>query len=118
MKALKHMALTRKLSTSSLVVLVLGSMLPIVAYAQPGSPASTIDFTSAAPQGFGDRQNSMAWSMIWWNDHLYVGTARSATCVKEATLARYLTHIQYPPQEDDIECTPSPQDLPLQAEIW
>jgi hypothetical protein len=118
MKALKHMALTRKLSTSSLVALALSSMLSIVAYTQPGASASTIDFTSAAPQGFGDRQNSMAWSMIWWKNHLYVGTARSATCVKEATLARYLTYVQYPPQEDDIECTPSPQDLPLQAEIW
>jgi hypothetical protein len=60
----------------------------------------------------------MPWSMIWWKGKLYVGTGRSTQCVQVATEAIYLWYITYPPLEPDIECTPDPLDLPLQAEIW
>ncbi len=76
------------------------------------------DFTEIAPQGFGDRQNSVAWSMQWWNDHLYVGTGRAYACFQAAIQAAYLSYIPYPPNDADLDCAPTPQELPLQAEIW
>jgi hypothetical protein len=33
-------------------------------------------FEYVAPRGFGDRNNSWAQAMFWWNNHLYVGTSR------------------------------------------
>ena len=83
-------------------------------------PLDAANFTLAAPQGFGDRNNSWAWSMQWWNGHLYVGTNRALLCATQASL-NYLfgdDTYPYPPNEPDVECTPDPHDLPLQAEIW
>lgn len=77
------------------------------------------NFQSAAQQGFGDRQNSWAWSMAWWNGHLYVGTNRAHFCADVAAIHLVFPNwIDYPPTDPDIECTPLPEDLPLQAEIW
>jgi hypothetical protein len=84
-----------------------------------GRPLFRDEFTEVAPQGFGDRQNTKAWSMKWWKDQLHVGTARAHTCVQDASLAFRIGGIfQYPREDPDLECTESPQDLPLQAEIW
>jgi len=88
------------------------------AIAQP-PPLLAPDLVEAAPQGFGDRQNSHAWSMAWWNGNLYVGTGRATQCVQQAAIAFYRPDLGgYPPTEPDVECTPDPYDLPLQAEIW
>ncbi|GAB4558298.1 MAG: hypothetical protein Kow0047_03290 [Anaerolineae bacterium] len=85
----------------------------------PGEPLQRGDFFSVAPQGFGDRQNSWAWSMQWWNGRLYVGTNRAWHCAEIAALANLLPgKVTYPPEEPEVECTPDPEDLPLQAEIW
>lgn len=82
-------------------------------------PLAAPDFVEIAPQGFGDRNNSQPWAMIEWNHKIYVGTGRATSCVQQAVLAYYAPELgQYPPKEEDIECTDSPQDLPLQAEIW
>jgi hypothetical protein len=83
-----------------------------------GGELRSRDFDPAAEQGFGDRQNGIPWSMVWWRGKLYVGTARAAQCVQVATLATYFKFIHYPPFEPDIRCTRKPEDLPLQAEIW
>lgn len=63
--------------------------------------------------GFGDRQNSISWSMLWWRGKLYVGTSRAALCLRELGWGR-----EYPPPDPDVECPEDPLDLPLQAEIW
>jgi hypothetical protein len=77
------------------------------------------EFSVVAPQGFGDRQNSWAWSMQWWNGYLYVGTARATACVADAALEYAFPFLDaYPPDDPAVECTPEPEDLPLQAEIW
>jgi hypothetical protein len=89
------------------------------AMAQEGQPAAPGEFDAMVPQGFGDRQNTYAWSMAWWRGKLYVGTGRSTQCVQQATgTLFYPTLVSYPPQDDDVACTPSPQDLSLRAEIW
>lgn len=80
-------------------------------------------------QGFGDRQNSQAWSMAWWpcspmgcqawQNKLYVGTGRAIACMQQATLHYFQPdRWGYPPNDPDISCTPDARDLPLQAEIW
>jgi hypothetical protein len=81
-------------------------------------------FVSAAPQGFGDRQNSWAWSMLWWKDHLYVGTNRAFLCAERAAIVAAfpflgrLPFARFPPDDPELECTGDYNDLPLQAEIW
>ncbi len=101
-------------------------MLALVSV-QPGrtqraASASVVSVDLAAVQGFGDRQNSVAWAMVWWQGKLYVGTGRSTQCVQDATLAYYHPDnpqlYPYPDPDPEIRCTSSPQNLPLQAEIW
>jgi hypothetical protein len=84
------------------------------------SALSRQEFSLAAPQGFGDRQNSWVWAMFWWRGKLYVGTNRSFYCVEQWELHRSISPVlfPYPPQDPDVACTPAPADLPLQAEIW
>ncbi|MGH7046875.1 MAG: hypothetical protein ACREE2_10885 [Stellaceae bacterium] len=86
------------------------------------------DFRQAAPRGFGDRDNSWPESMVWWRDHLYVGTSRETVCTSVFALwdAAALnlgldfadTYIPYPPADPDLSCAPDGADLSLQAEIW
>ena len=78
------------------------------------------EITKSALQGFGDRHNSQAWSMAWWNNKLYVGTGRATMCTQAATVAYYYKTLKryYPPKDADVVCTPDAHDLPLQAEIW
>lgn len=100
------------------MLLALLMAAPGVALAQ-GPSIDGGEFIEAAPQGFGDRHNSWAWSMQWWNGHLYVGTNRAFRCVEMASLNRLsATLFPYPPDDPDLSCTPEPSDLPLQAEIW
>jgi hypothetical protein len=88
----------------------------------PPDPLTREEFNEVAPQGFGDRHNSVAWSMAWWNDQLFVGTSRAYACTQAAVKQAYNDFLPinffYPPSDPDVECTPTPQDLPLQAEIW
>jgi hypothetical protein len=95
---------------------LLCSAAPVLA--QPLFPPG--DLTPAAPQGFGDRNNSHAWSMIWWKGKLFVGTGRATLCVQAATLAYFKNGLKsyYPPHEADVDCPADPHDLQLRAEIW
>jgi len=96
------------------------------AFAQQYPPLTRQDFTqyvgpsgTEAPQGFGDRQNSWAWSMAWFGGKLFVGTNRAYHCMEVAALNRaFPTIFKYPPNDPDMSCTPDYRDLPLQAEIW
>lgn len=81
-------------------------------------PGAEEDFIAVSPQGFGDRQNSLAWAMQWWNGKLYVGTVRAFLCVGHATIEKELGFNVYPVNDPDVECTPDPADLDLRAEIW
>ena len=78
-------------------------------------------FARVATGGFGDQNNSWAWSMAWFtptgstNGMLYVGTGREPNCVTGAA-SLIQVGVGYPPSIGD--CTPDYHDLPLQAEIW
>jgi hypothetical protein len=73
-----------------------------------------------AQDGFGDARNSYAWSMAWFKGALYVGTARSAMCVENATIAYYLPDAGFYSREPvpGVSCPPSIHDADLRAEIW
>ena len=89
---------------------------------RPGSWGilSPEDFVQVAQEGFGDQQNSAAWSMQWWREKLYVGTVRSWICWGRAALHDIFPFLPYPPRDPDrdFDCTENPLDLPVQAEIW
>lgn len=76
------------------------------------------NWTQSAPQGFGDRQNSWPWSMAWFNGKLLVGTNRAEECITAASAHLVQPSFPYPPTDPALSCTPDPNDLPLQAEIW
>lgn len=83
-----------------------------------------VTFRQVGSQGFGDRYNSWAWSMLWWNNKLYVGTNRSWLCTERAAINaafpmfRAFPFVKYPPEDPDAGCPKDPLDLPLRAEIW
>jgi hypothetical protein len=110
-----HLARAR---TAGMVVMAAVMVLAPGASASHGPPLGQQDFTVAAAQGFGDRQNSWAWAMQWWGNHLYVGTNRAARCIGVWFEMKNDQPITYPPTDPGIACTPDPSDLPLQAEIW
>lgn len=99
-----------------LVAQLVGFVSPVPAKGQE----SPFVFEEIAEQGFGDRQNTKAWSMVWWQDHLYVGTARAHLCMNWAGLS--ILGLRpgwvYPPLDTDLDCTADYRDLPLRAEIW
>ena len=110
---------TARLLVVVAAVIGLGLLMAQPILTAPGLPLLEKNITQANVQGFGDRQNSWSWSMQWWNGKLYVGANRAEECWSQASLAYNLPDLfQYPPTDPDIECTDSPQDLLLQAEIW
>jgi hypothetical protein len=69
-------------------------------------------FVKINDNGFGDPNNSYAWSMAWFNDKLYVGTLRNLLEVRALG--------QDPPAFDPYP-VPIPADISeinLEAEIW
>lgn len=94
--------------------------------AEPAAPPplTAADFAQINEAGFGERWNTWLWSMVWWNGQLYAGTNRAYPCVEYFNIHTVVPYLQrYPPRLDpDLDagsdCTPSPYDLPLQAEIW
>ncbi len=115
-----HLLLTTRLGKAiriALLCIVTLSLAKSVS-ADPAGPLLPTQFRLATPQGFGDRQNSMAWSMQWWRGKLYIGTGRSYGCVRQAIMSTYFSLIKYPPLDPELECTASAQDLMLQGEIW
>jgi len=103
---------------------VVAGMFLLLLAAQCGMAQSTYaplfraNWKGIAPEGFGDRQNSWAWSMAWYNGNLLVGTARSEQCITDLSEHLVDPSEPYPPADPDIICAADPADLMLQAEIW
>ena len=105
---------------SSLVIIALFMSMSLSS-SSPRADARALfpwEFSETSEQGFGDRQNNAAWSMAWWDGKLYVGTVRSWLCWSQAWFNKILPTVPYPPDDPDMECSPDPLNLPLQAEIW
>jgi hypothetical protein len=113
--------LTRILLLLAIFALLPFGSRPVLAGEQEPATDEVVPlrFGQVAEEGFGDRDNSGAWSMVWWNDYLYVGTSRSWYCWSQAWFhLQAPTIIPYPPVDPDLNCAADPKDLPLQAEIW
>jgi hypothetical protein len=78
------------------------------------------DVQAIARNGFGDLRNSYAWSMAWFKGDLYVGTARSAMCVENATIDFYFPSSGYyrTRPAPGVACPASIHRADLRAEIW
>ena len=99
---------------SAAVVLAFAIHAPAAAQAAPVEPEVL------AAHGFGDEQNSYAWSMQWFKGKLYVGTGRNVMCVEAATSQFYFsftTFYQTDPAPN-VHCPADPFDMDLRAEIW
>lgn len=92
-----------------------------------GSSAAGAPIPSGAPgvniiaqNGFGDRNNSYAWSMGWFQGKLYVGTGRDELCVENEIVQFYFPNSrQYTTDPSpNVVCPQNPFAMPLQAEIW
>ncbi|MCB0077584.1 MAG: hypothetical protein KDD73_09155 [Anaerolineales bacterium] len=84
---------------------------------QGGLPAAT-QFERMVDDGFGDVTNSTAWSMLWWNDALYLGTARAMTCWTVLAIHLIFPTIPYPPEDPDLVCLDPITEMDLSAELW
>src|ERR1700733_6749398 len=86
----------------------IAAMLLLLLAAQCGMAQSTYaplfraNWKGIAPEGFGDRQNSWAWSMAWYNGNLLVGTARSEQCITDLSQHLIVPSQAYPPKDPDI----------------
>lgn len=84
-----------------------------------GYRQKALQFEPVILDGFGDRHNSWAWSLLWWKGKLYATTNRAFYCVEQAGLNYHFPLlVRYPPRDPDVECAPDFSDMPLQAEIW
>ena len=116
-----------------ILLLALASLASLAVNAQAqaieGFPLTAQSFTRASPRGFGDRNNSWAQSMIWWNNNLYVGTSRQSICTSLFGVYEYIVkptfgqnlasiYFPYPPKDPDLSCPADGADLALQGEIW
>jgi hypothetical protein len=73
-----------------------------------------------AQSGFGEHENSYAWSMRWFKGKLYVGTGRDVLCVENQTTQFFvpLEHKYSLDPELNVHCPANPYDMNLRAEIW
>ena len=93
-----------------------------------GRPLVAADFVQSSPRGFGDRNNSWAQAMVWWKNHLYVGTSRQTLCSSLYAVWQFATltfgrefadtWLHYPRPDPDLACAADGADLSLRAEIW
>ncbi|MBP6700189.1 MAG: methyltransferase domain-containing protein [Halioglobus sp.] len=74
------------------------------------------DFARVAEYGFGDPQNTYPHSMVWFRDHLYVGTSRGnlAHAGKQRLVKTGLDSVEIWPVPLPVESF----DIDLRAEIW
>jgi hypothetical protein len=87
----------------------------------PAAHGQTLgDVRPVAADGFGDSRNSYSWSMAWFKGQLFVGTARSAMCVENATIEYYLPtsgfYREHP--APGVVCPRTIHQADLRAEIW
>lgn len=77
-------------------------------------------FQRVVTNGFGDPHNTWAWSMAWFNRHLYVGTGRDVGCIDQASsLPQFaLSGQEQSTAASSSRCPSDPKDLSLAAEIW
>jgi hypothetical protein len=110
----------RALRISLLVLLAIAAPLALSGGTIAAVSISGHGVRVIAQNGFGERENSYAWSMGWFKHKLYVGTGRDVLCVEDQTTQYYDKDLNYyvtNPQEN-VHCPADPYDMDLRAEIW
>jgi hypothetical protein len=79
----------------------------------PMQPLGIGHFRKIAGHGFGDGQNTYAWSCTWYNDHLYIGTNRN---VLVALRKKVLTDM--PIKNWPVPVPEQAGSVDLAAQIW
>ena len=103
------------------IVLCLLTMLSIAGAAGSQSlPTGVPGVSIIAQNGFGDHNNTFAWSMGWFKGKLYVGTGRDEACVELETESFFFpnSHAYTANPQPNVHCPADPYDLSLRAEIW
>jgi len=126
MRAQRYRVKIPRLVVSAIAIVAALVMVVPPTLANHLPPLARQNFTTAVgpggdkPQGFGDRDNSWAWSMAWFQGKLYVGTSRASRCVEAQIWHRAAPTIAPVPVPNDADCPATlPELLPrLQAEIW
>ncbi|MCW3020226.1 MAG: hypothetical protein JWN10_2534 [Solirubrobacterales bacterium] len=98
-------------------------LVALLAFAGATASASLADESGhgvIAQDGFGERDNSYAWSMGWFKGKLYVGTGRDVLCVENETTQFFVPLEQkYTINPSlNVRCPANPYDMKLRAEIW
>ncbi len=100
----------------------LGTLLVLAAFscATSASVAGESATSVIAKDGFGERANSLAWSMGWFQHKLYVGTGRDVLCVEDETTQFFVPLEQkYSTTPSlNVRCPPNPYEMDLRADIW
>ena len=102
------------------VLVVLIALLAFAGATASTSSADEYGHAVIAQNGFGERDNSYAWSMGWFKGKLYVGTGRDVLCVENETTQFFVPLEQKYTIDPSLEvrCPANPYDLKLRAEIW
>ena len=87
------------------------------ARAEPGPGLRKRDFRKICANGFGDGHNAYAYSMAWFQDHIYVGTSRAN--LQLLKLAMPFVHMDvWPVEVSDANYTPRFEHVAARGEIW
>jgi hypothetical protein len=107
-------------TTITRTLAALAGMLAIAASATAGTITVQGGSQVIAQNGFGERENSYAWSMGWFDGKLYVGTGRDVLCVEDETTQFYVPLEQkYTTNPSlNVHCPVNPFEMNLRAEIW
>ena len=77
-----------------ITLIALAAMGSLVSSAQgqaiEGFPLTAQSFARTGARGFGDRNNSWAQGIVWWNNNLYVGTSRQSICTSLYGVYEYI----------------------------
>ncbi|WP_016950036.1 hypothetical protein [Anabaena sp. PCC 7108] len=74
-------------------------------------------FRKVCENGFGDRYNGYAYSMAWFNNHLYVGTSRANLCLLKFAMP-FVTMDHWPVECPHLNYTPEFEHKCARGEIW
>ncbi len=101
-------------------LLALGFLLVPACSTTAAGSAGEHGIVPIAQNGFGEHDNSYAWSMGWFKDKLYVGTGRDVLCVEDQTTQFYDPNLNYyvPTPQANVHCPANPYAMDLRAEIW
>jgi hypothetical protein len=114
------MKLSRMRRSGLHALLALTVLAAFAGAATAPSLASEPGINVIAKDGFGETENSFAWSMGWFKHKLYVGTGRDVLCVEDETTQFFVPLEQkYSTNPSlNVRCPASPFEMDLRANIW